>query len=597
MVTSPFDKLKRRQSTEHTTCGLKIIVDYGFHKFYCGESRASTINAIVFAITTASSIFGAADFNFDGEVDNIGFTIKEIVLHESTSTQHYLMESQDAITVLNAFSHNDFSGYCMGVLLTYREFNDGVIGLTYRGSSHLRGYTGGICTGYSFASQMSLNTLIVSTNSYGAPLSTIMFALTLTHELGHSFGHGHDDMQDKECSPAGYRGNYIMYHIVSDSKPNNRKFSKCSLLQMGPVIFFKGYCFETVNEASICGNYMVDPGEECDCGPTPEKCHIVDPCCVPSGKDGCKVAIELGKRCSARVSACCATDCQVDTRPTRCSDDTECVEAAFCNGIDAECPEAVQRPDGTLCMDGMRLCSRGNCVVSRCKHHGWEECQCLVEAPELCQLCCRDVTEQESACMPAYRISLLDNLVEPVYQRVGDSCGNDAGYCNDEHVCITKYSSACKDTVEYVLKTTRNELFLDWLLNHWILLVLGLGVVLSFLSLLHNYSDIFESVSLMAYKSGKVIALWTLARWAHLTLDEQLQNLESSYRWKQANLCCHMDVIEGVAQLRCIFPTVPDAVLEDVVTISSYEEVAVRWLLLKGYPMKKCLLQLESNLR
>ena len=84
------------------------------------------------------------------------------------------MESQDAITVLNAFAHNDFSGYCMGVLLTYREFNDGVIGLAYRGSSHLRGYTGGMCTGYSFASQMSLNTLIVSTNSYGAPLSTIM---------------------------------------------------------------------------------------------------------------------------------------------------------------------------------------------------------------------------------------------------------------------------------------------------------------------------------------------------------------------------------------------------------------------------------------
>ena len=66
VVTSPFDN--RRQSTEHTTCRLKIIVDYSFYKFYCGESRASTFNAIVFAITTASSIFGAANFNFDGEV-------------------------------------------------------------------------------------------------------------------------------------------------------------------------------------------------------------------------------------------------------------------------------------------------------------------------------------------------------------------------------------------------------------------------------------------------------------------------------------------------------------------------------------------------
>ena len=193
---------------------------------------------------------------------------------------------------------------------------------------------------------------------------------------------------------------------------------------------------------------------------------------------------------------------------------------------------------------------------------------------------------------------MIDNLVDPVYRRIGDPCGNDVGYCNDEHVCITKYSRACKDAVEYVLKMTRNELFLDWLLNHWILLLLGLGVVLSFLSLMHNYNDIFESVSLMAYKSGKAIALWKLARWAHFALEEQLQSLESSYRWKLANLCCHMDVSEGVAQLRCIFPTVPDAVLAEVVTSSSYEEVAVRWLLLKGYPMeKKCLLQFESNVR
>ena len=187
VVTSTFDEIRQSTYAKHKTCGLKIIVDYSFYKFYCGESRASTFNAIVFAITTASSIFGAADFNFDGKRDNIGFTIKEIVLHESTSTQYYLMESNDAITVLDAFAQNNFSGYCMGVLLTYQQFDDGVIGLAFRGSSRTsypRGYTGGICTGYSFESHMSLNTLIVSTNSYGVPLSTIMFALTLTHELG-----------------------------------------------------------------------------------------------------------------------------------------------------------------------------------------------------------------------------------------------------------------------------------------------------------------------------------------------------------------------------------------------------------------------------
>jgi hypothetical protein len=33
-------------------------------------------------------------------------------------------------------------------------------------------------------------------------------------------------------------------------------------------------------EISFCGNWKVDPGEACDCGPEPETCN--DDCCYPA---------------------------------------------------------------------------------------------------------------------------------------------------------------------------------------------------------------------------------------------------------------------------------------------------------------------------
>lgn len=578
--------------TGQKACGLKIIVDYSFYKFHCDGSVMKAVNEIVYAVTAANTIFRAVDFDFDGEPDNVGFTIKEIVLHESNSSKYYLSDSRDSMTVLKAFSRYNFNGYCLGVLFTYHEFDNGILGLSWRASSSLYGRPGGICTEHSSESGMSLNALIVTAMSYRTPLPRMLLGLTFAHELGHSFGSKHDDRNIKECSPESHRGKYIMDEMMSEySKPNKKKFSKCSLLQMSPVLFYKSHCFETLNVASLCGNYMIDPGEACDCGPRPDQCHSVDPCCVQPAdtESGCRVATELGKRCSARVSACCSHDCQVDTRSTRCRDGTECAQAVFCNGVDTDCPEPVPRPDGTLCMGGMRVCLGGDCIMSRCQYHGWEDCQCLVETAEFCQLCCRNVSAQESACVPANKVSHTDNLVNLVYKTVGEMCGNGAGYCNNEHMCITEYSRACKDLEEHVFNLTHNEVFLDWLLNHWFLFLLGVTAASSFLAMLHTYTESLEPVSLMAYMSGKVIALWRLMRCEHFTLDDQLQYLESSYQWKLANLAkgCRVDVVVGIARLCHLFPTVPGSVIACVIKNSSCEELAVRWLLLRGYPMKK----------
>lgn len=68
---------------------------------------------------------------------------------------------------------------------------------------------------------------------------------------------------------------------TSGDKKNNNKFSSCSLKSIEPVLNSKARsvkgCF-TEPQQAICGNGVVDPGEECDCG-WEEDCK--DSCCYP----------------------------------------------------------------------------------------------------------------------------------------------------------------------------------------------------------------------------------------------------------------------------------------------------------------------------
>ena len=54
------------------------------------------------------------------------------------------------------------------------------------------------------------------------------------HFININFQH---DPETKECSPGGDKGNYIMFaRATSGDKPNNNKFSECSLRSMSQVM-------------------------------------------------------------------------------------------------------------------------------------------------------------------------------------------------------------------------------------------------------------------------------------------------------------------------------------------------------------------------
>lgn len=97
----------------------------------------------------------------------------------------------------------------------------------------------------------------------------------------------HDPENNKVCVPGGEDGNYIMFaRATSGDKKNNRAFSPCSLKSVREVLTAKARgtvvgCFKEPKQA-LCGNGVVEQGEECDCG---WEGDCEDKCCWPQATE------------------------------------------------------------------------------------------------------------------------------------------------------------------------------------------------------------------------------------------------------------------------------------------------------------------------
>ncbi|KAM8785199.1 disintegrin and metalloproteinase domain-containing protein 9 [Rhynchonycteris naso] len=177
------------------------------------------------------------------------------------------------------------------------------------------------------------------------------FASIVAHELGHNLGMNHDDGRDCICGAKSC--------IMNSGASGSRNFSSCSAEDFEKLTLNKGgNCLlntpkpDEAYSAPFCGNKLVDPGEECDCG-TPKECEL-DPCCE-------------GSTCKLKSSAECAygdccKDCLFLPGGSLCRGKTnECDVPEYCNGSSQFCQPDVFIQDGYPCQNNKAYCYNGMC--------------------------------------------------------------------------------------------------------------------------------------------------------------------------------------------------------------------------------------------
>ncbi|XP_049525001.1 disintegrin and metalloproteinase domain-containing protein 10-like [Dermacentor silvarum] len=234
------------------------------------------------------------------------------------------------------------------------------------------------------------------------------------------------------------------------SAPNNRKFSPCSVANISIVLdeMFTGEgtrpnCFQEP-AAPFCGNMIREETEECDCGYDRSDC--LDKCCYPR-KHPKRCTLRAGAKCSPTSGSCCSENCTIRNTTQPCRPEDECQYAAFCDGMNSECPPSAWKPDGTLCNRGTQLCEAGECQHSVCRRYNLN--QCFLTGPDrtpeqMCLIACQEDLPG-SECLEACNFKRMKDFchrrMEP-----GAACADLRGYCDAFRRCrfIDAHSSLAR---------------------------------------------------------------------------------------------------------------------------------------------------------
>ncbi|OQV14394.1 ADAM 17-like protease [Hypsibius exemplaris] len=416
-------------SPTHTRCGLRLVADFRFFNSVGGKSPKRTITYLINVIDRVNGIYNSTNWNEGHEQDPLigyGFVIQAInILTEPTLPKAGDHHYNDQVTgrtskeILDLFSRDsNHEKFCLAHLFTDQTLESGVLGLAYVGNGR-SGSAGGICSApyVKDGRAMFLNSgLTTARNNYDQIVITREMELVTAHELGHNWGSQHDP-ENKDCTPDSRAGGrFLMYmYSVSGLESNNKFFSPCSRRSVRVVLLSKAASCFFRPEKSLCGNFLVEDGEQCDAGYI--GAEDKDACC----DQRCKLRPDA--ICSDKNSVCCS-NCKYSPTSMKCSEMSveTCQDAAFCPGNNSECPKPGPAPDGQKCFDDGE-CKNGHCL-SFCETKGQLSCVCD-NIMESCQVCCR---RQNETCHP-YNFALKPQEIKYKAVPNGRSCIQ--GHCSN----------------------------------------------------------------------------------------------------------------------------------------------------------------------
>nr|ATY70072.1 ADAM17 [Oopsacas minuta] len=576
-IIQPGGRRQKRAGAflENPICPVYLAADHTFYQHIGANDEIQTINELITHLNEANQIYKRTDFDGDGQ-DNVAFTLAKVEVFTNPNIASYLFgntEYKSSSDYLDTWSRYDQDSFCLAMLFGYREFDDGVLGLAWvAGTQKL----GGICQKrvQISAGLRSLNTGLVTFLNFGQPTARGVTIVTVAHEWGHNFGSPHDPLESTLCSPGASgnpNGNYLMYARATDgTQVNNDKFSDCSISSIAPVLLAKSpACF--LSTTAVCGNGLVEEGEDCDCGDV-DSCQ--DICCQPGGTGEGECMFLPFAQCSPDVatgSVCCQANCSFVSAIEQkvCQPQTSCTSESQCNGMSATCPIPLNMPNGQTCSI-TQTCLEGQCTGSLCAMSVTHtvECQCTA-TDRLCDLCCMQ-PDQAETCIS---IDQLGEGFGKLYREAGRSCSNFEGYCSEDTPpeCELVNNNNILDSLLDLFTLESAILFVDWLAQYWYIIVIVFIVIIVLAILLHfTYRRKKEDI--------KDLASNTLQR-VHRGERPRGNRRQASHRVQK------MLPQQALTRLKRLFPTVDLEILKDFMVTSRSEEKAVDRLLDAGFPI------------